>query len=202
MYKLNFDSVDYFNKSIDITIEKIKKSGNIYQSFCDLIEYYEKCEKKTYKVYFYRKIIDSIDLINNLNEALDILNKVLINVNDISINDVFVYKLVIDVYVLTAIYYFTGKNYNTSEKYFDLSIEFGKKYDKLSKEDFYDALNCAYTWKAYYLRTRRENKEALLLYKQVIKNYEKVKDDPNYHVREIESVDISKKSIEEINKDS
>ena len=80
------------------------------------------------------------------------------------------------------------KDIDNAKKYFNKAIEYGEKHKKESKERFYDEINCAYTWIGYYLYNEEDYNESLKYFKKVIKNYNSVKDDPNYSVNEKDSV--------------
>ena len=98
------------------------------------------------------------------------------------------YKLIIDYYILTAIECDMYKDIDNAKKYFNKAIEYGEKHKKESKERFYDEINCAYTWIGYYLYNEEDYNESLKYFKKVIKNYNSVKEDPNYSVNEKDSV--------------
>jgi len=150
--------------------------------------------------YFYRIILDFKGTLKDLPlsmEITDIVTDTLLKKVKKDNNPY--YKLIIDYYMLTALECDSYNDLENAKKYFNKAIDFGKKFDKESKERYYDEINCAYSWMGYYLYQDKDYKEALKYFKKVIDNYNSVKDDPNYSVTENDSVPNSIAYIDSIN---
>ena len=94
------------------------------------------------------------------------------------------------------------KNNSEAKSYFNKVVSFGEKYNTYSKENYYDIINCAYSWLVYYSFGDKDYKTTEKFCRKVLDNYLEVKDDPKYFVTEKESVDICNKYLEEIKKNS
>ena len=104
--------------------------------------------------------------------------------------------------MLLGIEYYLIKEKNNAIDYFYKVVVFGEKYRSYSKENYFDIINCAYSWLVYYSFEDGDYKTTEKYCDIVINNYLEVKDDPNYFVTEKESVDICKKYLDEIKKNS
>ena len=136
---------------------------------------------------------DRIDLVKNIdnsNTRINELVKIKDEIKDIKIVDYETYFMVIDILMLLGIEYYLIKNNNEA------------KYNTYSKENYYDIINCAYSWLVYYSFEDKDYKTTEKYCRKVLDNYLEVKDDPKYFVTEKESVDICNKYLEEIKKNS
>lgn len=142
-----------------------------------------------------KKIEDSNDMISELikfNEEID----------NLEIENYDSYFLAIDSLMLLGIEYYLTKDKNNAIDCFNKVVDFGEKYRSYSKENYFDIINCAYSWLVYYSFEDGDYKTTEKYCDIVINNYLEVKDDPNYFVTEKESVDICKKYLDEIKKNS
>ncbi len=195
MMKIVYSSIDEFKESIKELISTLNLDE--YQELIYLFEkeVKRKKQKEDYLANFYRLLLDNTSLVNNAKYGLDVLKSICNNVEKIKINSLFEYKVIIDAYVLTGIMTFQLKRLDESKIYFYKAINFGEQYRNYSKENYYDALNCAYTWYAYFFMMMKKYDGAEKIYNRVLTNYNEVKDDPNYFVTEKESVETSKKNL-------
>ena len=200
MKDIDYSALDKFIYSTGKLINNtsIDKCKILIEDFEKDLESQNTSEKERYRANFYRLILDREDIINNVNYSFDILLAIINNVETLKVNNIFVYKIVIDAYILGAIVASQINKSKESEELFDKAIKFGEEHNGYSKDNYYDALNCAYTWKAYFYLSKREYSKAKLLYNKVVTNYEEVKDDPNYFVKEKQSVDTSKAYLEKL----
>ena len=104
--------------------------------------------------------------------------------------------------MLLVIYWYFIYNNNINKYYFDIVVEFGEKYKNYSKKNYYDIINCAYSWLVYYAFEDKDFDTVNKYCNIVLRNYSTVKDDPNYYVTEKESVDICKKYLDALKKNS
>lgn len=171
-----------------------------YNEYYDYIKKFEKNNKNFInKISFYREILDNQNKKMTCDEYYNLSNIMLENLDIKNIISYDHYMLVIDIMMITAINC-DDYNKNYSNLMFEKAIKFGEENDNYSYQNFYDALNCAYTWMGTIKYAKKEYKEALILFNKVIANYNKVKDNPNYNIREKDSVPISRNYIEIINK--
>ena len=200
MKDIDYSALDKFIYSTGKLINNtsIDKCKILIEDFEKDLESQNTSEKERYRANFYRLILDREDIINNVNYSFDILLAIINNVETLKVNNIFVYKIVIDAYILGAIVASQINKSKESEELFDKALKFGEEHNGYSKDNYYDALNCAYTWKAYFYLSKREYSKAKLLYNKVVTNYEEVKDDPNYFVKEKQSVDTSKAYLEKL----
>lgn len=142
-----------------------------------------------------KKIEDSSVMVS---ELIQFINEI----NTLEIDSYDSYFLVIDSLMLLGIEYYLIKDKNNAIDYFKKVVDFGEKYRSYSKENYFDIINCAYSWLVYYSFEDGDYKTTAKYCNKVINNYLEVKDDPNYFVTEKESVDICKKYLDEIKKNS
>ena len=111
------------------------------------------------------------------------------------------YRTVIDAYMIGAIRCYDLNEIDVAWKYFYEAAYYGEKNLKESKKDYYDALNCAYSWLGVMYLNSGYKKAALDCFERIIELYNDVKDDKNYSVKEVESVPIALKYTKLLKKD-
>ena len=146
-----------------------------------------------YKIKLAKKINNAECRIKKLVEIKDELRKLKVSSYDI-------YYTLIDILMLLGIEYYLINNIAIAKVYFNKVVTFGEKYPLYSKKNYYDIINCAYSWLAYYSFEDNDLTTAEKYCNIVINNYLEVKDDPNYFVTEKESVQICSKYLDEIKK--
>jgi tetratricopeptide (TPR) repeat protein len=151
-------------------------------------------------VKYYRDLLQNNIKVKDIKLRISNYNVILNNVKDIPVDNYDTYKLIFDAYMLLALDYQAIGYINYAEVLFEDVINFGKKNDKYSKKDYYDLLNCAYSWMVYILYNRKDYKKAIEYCNIVINNYDSVKNNKGYHVSEIDSVKICKDYLNSINK--
>lgn len=203
-------SIQILEKEIDqyiLILEKeisSMKEGVIKEAIEDFeaIWKVESSKAVSLRIYFYNKIRLLSEKTQSLHFVLSISDFLTKKIDSIlqekypKKNPYFM--LLMDTYILTALYAYRVESYEISQTYFIKAVECGEKYLKESKKTYHDALNCAYTWVGYYLYNKGEYKEALPYFERVLELYEEVKDDPNYFVKEVDSVPNSVLYIEAI----
>lgn len=150
----------------------------------------------------FKNKLESIKKIEDSNDMISELIKFNKEIDNLEINSYDSYFLVIDSLMLLGIEYYLIKDKNNAIDCFNKVVGFGEKYKSYSKENYYDIINCAYSWLVYYSFEDGDYKTTEKYCNKVIDNYLEVKDDPNYFVTEKESVDICKKYLDEIKKNS
>ena len=179
------------NKEVLSFIEKNSK-GLSFNDYVDLIKKFEKqygtdIEKK---ICFYRYLLNSNKRVN-LDEYYKLSKSFLRRLNINNVKSIEQYLLIIDIMMITAIMLDRYSDREKALEMFESAIKFGNKYSSYSKENYYDALNCAYSWKGVYCYNSFKYEEALLCFNKIIDNY-------NYFVKEKDSVPISEMYIRKI----
>ncbi len=199
---------NYINELIKIISQK-QYLEEMYEEIKNAsIEFEKKCsdnnsdkEINTRK-FFYKTIFDISKELNNVNFLIDIVDLIEININNVlkknKKKENPYYITLIDTYMLTALFCVSNEDTVNARKYFNKSVKVGEDNFEESKKNYHDALNCAYTWVGYYLYSEENYKEALKCFEKVIELDNSVKDDPNYHLTEKDSVPNSIKYIEMI----
>lgn len=150
----------------------------------------------------YKKRLESIKEIKDHQIMIDELIKFNEEIVSLEINNYDSYYLVIDSLMLLGIEYYLVKNNKEANYYFNKVVELGEKYKDYSKDNYYDIINCAYSWLVYYAFEDKDFDTVNKYCNIVLRNYSTVKDDPNYYVTEKESVDICKKYLDALKKNS
>ena len=150
----------------------------------------------------YKNKLDQLKKIEDHNVLINELVNFIKEIEYLEIDNYDSYFLVIDSLMLLGIEYYLIKDKNNAIDYFYKVVDFGEKYRSYSKENYFDIINCAYSWLVYYSFEDGDYKSTEKYCNIVIDNYLEVKDDPNYFVTEKESVDICKKYLDEIKKNS
>ena len=150
----------------------------------------------------YKNKLDQLKKIEDHNVLINELVNFIKEIEYLEIDNYDSYFLVIDSLMLLGIEYYLIKDKNNAIDYFYKVVDFGEKYRSYSKENYFDIINCAYSWLVYYSFEDGDYKTTEKYCNIVINNYLEVKDDPNYFVTEKESVDICKKYLDEIKKNS
>lgn len=150
----------------------------------------------------YKNKLDQLKKIEDHNIIINELVSFIKEIEHLKIDNYDSYFLSIDSLMLLGIEYYLIKDKNNAIDCFNKVVDFGEKYKSYSKENYYDIINCAYSWLVYYTFEDGDYKTTEKYCNKVIDNYLEVKDDPNYFVTEKESVDICKKYLDEIKKNS
>ena len=150
---------------------------------------------------FYKVLLKKIKQIKNIEIRINSLIIINENINKDDIINYDSYFIVIDTIMLLGIDYYLTNNNKAKKQFMDV-VSFGEKYYYYSKENFYDIINCAYSWLVYYSYNEKDYSMVEYYCNKVINNYYEVKNDPNYNVQEKDSVDICIKYLEIIKKNS
>ncbi len=150
----------------------------------------------------FKNKLESIKKIGDSSVMVSELIQFINEIDTLEINSYDSYFLVIDSLMLLGIEYYLIKDKNNAIDCFNKVVVFGEKYKDYSKENYFDIINCAYSWLVYYTFEDGDYKTTEKYCNKVLDNYLEVKDDPNYFVTEKESVDICKKYLDEIKKNS
>lgn len=199
---MNKITINAFKEDVDVNLLKINSMNsntlfNYLENLTLQIESLLKVIKDNsqYKKYYYHKLLNILINIKNIELKIFIKDLIVNNLNNHKEKNNIYYKIVIDAYIYTAIECFEQNLFDISLTLFKQVTDYGEKYRFLSKENYFDALNCAYWWLGYYYQTNKQNDKALACYKKIVNNYEEVKDDPNYFTTEKDTVNISLKNI-------
>ena len=76
-----------------------------------------------------------------------------------------------------------------------------EKAEDPSKKNYYDIINCAYSWLVYYSYNDKNYDKVKEYCNKVLSNYNEVKDDPDYNITEKESVSICLNYLDSIKKE-
>ena len=150
----------------------------------------------------YKEKLNSIKKIQNHQIMIDELVKFNEEIDSLEINNYDSYYLLIDSLMLLGIEYYLVRNNEKAKCYFNKVVEFGETYKDYSKDNYYDIINCAYSWLVYYAFKNKDFDTVNKYCNIVLENYSTVKDDPNYYVTAKESVDICKKYLDALKKNS
>lgn len=196
MNDLCFIDLDKFKDNVE---EKILSSDSLITLIDEFEDYFSTNQvSDDYRIIFYRVIVDKMNSSIDFSFSIKILLKIYSKIVDLEILNIDSYLLKIDTIMILGIQYFQNKQVEKSKKKILEAIQFGEKYIYFSKENYYDALNCAYSWLGYYYYQEGNLEEALTCFKKILSYDEEVKDDPNYYVKEENSVSMSRAYIEEI----
>lgn len=196
MNDLCFTDLDKFKDNVE---EKILSSDSLITLIDEFEDYFSTNQvSDDYRIIFYRVIVDKMNSSIDFSFSIKILLKIYSKIVDLEILNIDSYLLKIDTIMILGIQYFQNKQVEKSKKKILEAIQFGEKYIYFSKENYYDALNCAYSWMGYYYYQDGNLEEALTCFKKILSYDEEVKDDPNYYVKEENSVSMSRAYIEEI----
>ena len=171
-----------------------------YKNYLDVINKFEKNNNKDSKVVFYRWILENNKKNMSIKEYYNLSIKMINNLDKEKVDNYDKYMLIMDILMITAIVCSDNKCIDFANNLFSMAISFGEENDKYSKQNYYDVLNCAYSWIGTIYFSNKEYEKALIVFNKVIDNYYKVKNEPNYKIKEKESVPISQKYIKEITK--
>lgn len=108
------------------------------------------------------------------------------------------YTTIMDANILTGIELYYKPDINTAANHFKVAITCGEDNLNYSKEEYYNALNCAYSWLGVIYYNQKDIPNALTCFEKAIEHYNEVKDDPNYFVKENQVIGICKGYIETI----
>ncbi len=184
-------------RSYEDIFEEIKKCTDEFEDKCD-----DKNSSKEIHLrdFFYRELFKIADSLDNVDFLIDVTGIITNNIYELLKNKIKdgnpYYMCLIDTYMLTAIYCYSNKENDKARDFFFKAVKTGEDNLEESKKNFHDALNCAYTWAGFYLYNEKKYDEALKLFNNVLRLYDEVKDDPNYHIREKDSVPNSLRYIE------
>lgn len=196
--EINIDITRYINNMIELInkdnnvnekIKIIKKHISDFESVCD-----DKASEKEVEVrnFFYRTIFDLIQKLNLLDLMLSVSLEIIDNLNRVvkekHKKDNPYFMCLIDTYMINGICCDMVNKKDKARELFNSAVELGEKYLDESKKNFHDALNCAYTWAGVYLYNDQKYEESLKCFERVIELFNQVKFEPNYHIREVDSV--------------
>ena len=185
-------SFELFLKDVEINFNK--------KNINDIISDYKDNYSNNILV-FYKRLSDLTKELDNSDKRINNFNIIKKEIENININNYDSYFLVIDTIMVLAIEYCLIKKNTEAIELFNKVVQFGEKYNNYSKENYYDIINCAYSWLVYYSYEDKDYKSTKKYCNKVLSNYEKVKNDSNYFVTEKESVDICKRYLDEIKKE-
>ena len=209
----NKDSNDLINDLV-VSINNLIQEINNKRSYEDIFEeinsaskdFEDNCNdnnssKEIYlRDYFYRELFKISENLDNVDFLIDVSNLISNNIYKLlkkkNKNGNPYYMCLIDTYMLTALYCYSNKESEKAREFFFKAVKVGEDNLEESKKNYHDALNCAYTWAGFYLFNEKKYDEALSYFETVLKLYDEVKDDPNYHIREKDSVPNSLRYIE------
>jgi tetratricopeptide (TPR) repeat protein len=189
---IDFKDIESFKKSIETTYPTINSVNDIEKQFIDFEEKINELNPSNineYRLHYYRNIIeniiDNIDIID-LNR---LANHIIITTNKY-IDDQHKYSLVMDTNILCGIRLYSKKEIIGSQIYFQNAIIYGENHQVYSKKDYFDSLNCAYSWAGVIYYNQNNKIEAYNCFQKAISHYNEVKDDPNYEVKEKDIIPI------------
>lgn len=200
---IDFKDIDTFKQSIDSLFKSINPAIDIEKQFLDFEKKIQEINLKNineYRLHYYRtlleKIIDTIDIIS-LNK---IANHIILTTNEYE-DDQYKYNLIMDTNILCGIRLYSEKELIGAQIYFQNAVIFGENHSIFSKQEYFDSLNCAYSWAGVIYFNQKNKKEALNCFKKAVEHYNEVKDDPNYEVKEKDIITICKQYIEGLQKE-
>ncbi len=196
-FKSKKEIISFFS-SFTEEVQSIKTTKKKELLLHDAITEFEKQINKEdveLRTYFYYEMFSLVQSLNSKKLVEDIGNTIVDNVMN-KVNDY--YMLVIDVTILTALYFYRCQDFDESYNYFLKAVKVGEDCFTESKKNYFDALNCAYTWVGFYDYQKHEYQKALTSFHRVLELYDLVKDDPNYFVKEADSVPNSIRYIDMI----
>ena len=187
------------NNSFDEFLKNIEEKSNCN----DIDNYIKEFNNNNFdkSVTFYSKLLELVKKEENSSIRIKAINIIRDNIKDISINDYNSYFLFIDITMLLGIEYYLINNNDKAKYYFDIVVEFGEKYKNYSKKNYYDIINCAYSWLVYYSYNDKNYDKVKEYCNKVLSNYNEVKDDPDYNITEKESVSICLNYLDSIKKE-
>jgi tetratricopeptide (TPR) repeat protein len=201
---IDFKDIESFKKSIETIYSTISSVNDIEKQFIDFetkIKETNPININEYRLNYYRtvieKIIDTIDIIS-LNK---LANHIIITTNEYK-DDQHKYNLVMDTNILCGIRLYSEKEIIGSQIYFQNAIIYGENHLDYSKKEYYDSLNCAYSWAGVIYFNQNNKIEAYNCFQKAIDHYNEVKDDPNYNVKEKDIIQICTQYVAGLQKES
>lgn len=182
-------------------IDNLINATNSKSDFLEVIESFELESKKInieeqneYRLQFYRSLLEKITDLIELEDYIKITDKIkeIYNKEEIHFEG---YLINMDIHVLTGIKSYFENKIDYAKNNFSTAIKIGENYKEYSKKDFYNALNCAYSWLGTIKFNEKKIENAYNLFCKAMKNYNEVKDDENYHVKETEVINICQNYI-------
>ena len=110
------------------------------------------------------------------------------------------YQTIMDTNILIGIELYYQPDIEKSAEHFKTAINCGEENINYSKEEYYNALNCAYSWLGVIYYNQKDIPNALSCFNKAVEHYNEVKDDPNYFVKEDQVIGICKGYIESLSK--
>lgn len=196
---IDLKSKESFEQSINIIIRTTKEPIKIKEIITDFEKQItELANKNKLRNKFYRKIVETYSDKVEINTYKEVSNQILeIMQNSPESQDKYV--IIMDTNILLAIRLYFERQIDQSEYYFKQSIEYGEYNKKYSKLEFYNALNCAYSWLGVIYYNKNNFEESYKCFKTAIEHYDEVKDDPNYFVKETEVIKTCQSYINILN---
>ena len=196
---IDLKTEESFEQSINKIIKNIKEDIEIKEIIIEFEKQITEIENKNkLRNTFYRKIIETYSDKTEINIYKEISNQIL-EIMQNSLEDQNKYSVIMDTNILLAIRLYFEKQIDESEYYFKQSIDYGEKNPKYSKSEFYNALNCAYSWLGVIYYNKNNFEKAYKCFDTAIQHYNEVKDDPNYFVKEKEVIKTCQSYINVLN---
>lgn len=196
---IDIKTKESFEQSINKIIKNVKEHIEIKEIITEFEKQISEIENKNkLRSTFYRKIVEIYSDKAEISIYKEISNQIL-EIMQNSPEDQDKYSIIMDTNILLAIRLYIEKQIDQSEYYFKQSIEYGEKNQKYSKFEFYNALNCAYSWLGVIYYNKNNFEEAYECFNTAIQHYNEVKDDPNYFVKETEVIKTCQSYINVLN---
>lgn len=195
----NLTSIKEFQKSCEETLKQANKINDYVKEFEKQISNLN-INKNEYREYFYRNLLEKFVDTANIKIIQDIVDSIMDLIKD-SEHDKHKYALIMDSNILLAIRLYFEQDIDTAKEHFITAKEYGEQNIDISKNEYYNALNCAYSWLGAIEYQKGNITIAKEYFTQAVINYNEVKDDPNYNVREKDVIGICQNYLKAINRD-